>query len=83
MSKDSASAMARPKPRVFQRRRSTMLPAAMTAAAAPLALDSAPHGEAAGRRRGEDALDALPYADALTPDEQRSAEALIQAEVGG
>ena len=56
---------------------------AMTAAAAPLALDSAPHGEAAGRRRGEDAMDALPYADALTPDEQRSAEALIQAEVGG
>lgn len=47
----------------------------------PLALDSAPAGQAAGWRKGEHLIDALPYVDRLTPEEKINVDRLIQEEV--
>ncbi|KAK9806831.1 hypothetical protein WJX72_004086 [[Myrmecia] bisecta] len=47
----------------------------------PLALDSAPAGEAAGWRRGEELIDALPYTDALSAEEKQAVDQLIQEEL--
>jgi uncharacterized protein (DUF169 family) len=47
----------------------------------PLALDSAPHGEATGWRRGEEFIDALAYVDSLTPAERAAVDRLIAEEV--
>lgn len=47
----------------------------------PLALDSAPAGQAAGWRKGEDLIDALPYVDRLTPEEKMNVDRLIQEEM--
>lgn len=47
----------------------------------PLALDSAPAGQAPGWRRHEDLIDALPYVDAMTPEEKQKVDRLIQEEV--
>ena len=46
-----------------------------------LALDSAPAGQAAGWRKGQDLIDALPYVDRLTPEEKQRVDRLIQEEV--
>lgn len=51
--------------------------------AQPLALDSAPAGQAAGWRKGQDLIDALPYVDRLTPEEKQQVDKLIQEEVRG
>ena len=47
----------------------------------PLALDSAPAGEAAGWRRNEDLIDALPYVDTLSDVEKAMVDKLIREEV--
>mmetsp|Transcript_18191 Transcript_18191/g.54664 ORF Transcript_18191/g.54664 Transcript_18191/m.54664 type:complete len:310 (+) Transcript_18191:390-1319(+) len=47
----------------------------------PLALDSAPAGQAPGWRRHEDLIDALPYVDAMTPEEKQKVDRLIQEEM--
>jgi Breast carcinoma amplified sequence 2 (BCAS2) len=49
--------------------------------AQPLALDSAPAGQGAGWRKGQDLIDALPYVDRLTPEEKQRVDRLIQEEV--
>lgn len=49
--------------------------------AQPLALDSAPAGQGAGWRKGQDLIDALPYVDRLTPEEKQRVDKLIQEEV--
>lgn len=46
-----------------------------------LALDSAPAGQAAGWRKGENLIDALPYVDVLTPEEKVNVDRLIQEEM--
>lgn len=48
--------------------------------AQPLALDSAPAGQGAGWRKGQDLIDALPYVDRLTPEEKQRVDKLIQEE---
>ena len=48
----------------------------------PLALDSAPHGEAGSWRRGEELIDALAYVDSLAPAERAAVDKLIAEEVG-
>ena len=47
----------------------------------PLALDNAPAGEAAGWRRNEDIIDALPYVDTLSDAEKVIVDKLIREEV--
>lgn len=47
----------------------------------PLALDSAAVGEAAGWRRHEDLIDALPYVDTMSPEEKQKVDRMIQGEV--
>ena len=47
----------------------------------PLALDSAPHGEAGSWRRGEELIDALAYVDSLAPAERAAVDKLIAEEV--
>ena len=47
----------------------------------PLALDSAAVGEAAGWRRHEDLIDALPYVDTMSPEEKQKVDRMIQEEV--
>lgn len=47
----------------------------------PLALDSAPHGEAGSWRRGEELIDALAYVDFLAPAERAAVDKLIAEEV--
>ena len=47
----------------------------------PLALDSAPHGEATGWRRNEELIDALAYVDSLSPVERAAVDKLIAEEV--
>jgi hypothetical protein len=49
--------------------------------AQPLALDSVPAGEAAGWRRHEDLIDALPYVDTLSDVEKVMVDKLIREEV--
>lgn len=49
--------------------------------AQPLALDSAPAGQASGWRKGQDLIDALPYVDRLTPEEKQRVDKLIQEEM--
>lgn len=49
--------------------------------AQPLALDSAPAGEAAGWRRNEDLIDALPYVDTLSDVEKTMVDRLIREEM--
>lgn len=49
----------------------------------PLALTSTAHAEQAGWRKGQDLMDALPYVDALTPEEKQAVDRLIEEEVGG
>lgn len=46
-----------------------------------LALDSAPHGEATGWRRGEHLVDALAYIDPLDDDDKAVVNALLEEEV--
>lgn len=46
-----------------------------------LALDNAPLGQAAGWRKGENLIDALPYVDRLTPGEKLSVDRLLQEEM--
>lgn len=48
----------------------------------PVALDSAPHGEAGSWRRGEELIDALAYVDSLAPAERAAVDKLIAEEVG-
>ena len=48
-----------------------------------LALDSAPHGEAAGWRRGEHLVDALAYIDPLDDHDKAVVNALLEEEVRG
>ena len=47
----------------------------------PLALDVAPAGQAAGWRKHEDLIDALPYVDTLSAVEKASVDTLIREEV--
>ena len=51
------------------------------AANKPLALDFKPHGQAAGWRKGEDIIDALPYIDPLAPEAKKVVDALIEEEL--
>ena len=48
----------------------------------PLALDAAPAGQAAGWRKHEDIIDALPYVDTLSTEEKARVDELIREEVG-
>ena len=47
----------------------------------PLALDSAPAGQAGGWRQHEDLIDALPYVDTLSDAEKVMVDKLIREEV--
>ncbi len=51
------------------------------AMAAPLALDTAPHDDLPGWRRGEETLDSLAYIDGFTEQEKRAVELLIVEDV--
>ena len=46
-----------------------------------LALDYTAHGQAAGWRRGEDLIDALPYIDPLTPEMKKQVDQMIEEEL--
>ena len=50
--------------------------------AKPLAIAATAFGEGAGWRKGQDLIDALPYVDALTPEEKQAVDKLIEEEVG-
>ena len=46
-----------------------------------LALEGTAHGQAAGWRKGEDLIDALPYIDALDPALKKTVDELIEEEM--
>jgi hypothetical protein len=46
-----------------------------------LALAATAYSEQTGWRRGSEVIDALPYVDALTPDEKQAVDKLIEEEV--
>lgn len=56
-------------------------PRIMADKAAPLALAATAYGEQTGWRKGQELIDALPYVDALTPEEKQAVDRLIEEEV--